>query len=262
MASAGHPPPLLVARPRGRAGRRARHDRRRVRRRALAGGDGRARAAATCSCSTPTACSTRWGRTTASASGACARRSAGSRARVEERVAALRAELEAFERGPQRDDTTVLVLEYRGSALSRPSASRRAASSMTVGALAEREAHERAPGLRVVVEDARRDRDDAGALDELAAERGAVALAVDVGEVGPGGPQHLQPGGLEARAQVVALGAQVARERGVDLVAEPERDRARRAGTACRPRRSGTAWPCAPRPRARAGRPPSPSSSP
>jgi serine phosphatase RsbU (regulator of sigma subunit) len=48
---------------------------------------------------------------------------------VEERLAALRAELEAFERGPQRDDTTVLVLEYRGRA--RPatiSATRRAAA--------------------------------------------------------------------------------------------------------------------------------------
>jgi hypothetical protein len=33
---------------------------------------------------------------------------------VEERLAALDAELEAFQRGPQRDDTTVLVLEYRG----------------------------------------------------------------------------------------------------------------------------------------------------
>jgi GAF domain-containing protein len=33
---------------------------------------------------------------------------------VEERLAALHAELSAFQRGPQRDDTTVLVLEYRG----------------------------------------------------------------------------------------------------------------------------------------------------
>ncbi len=45
-----------------------------------------------------------------------------------ERVAALRAELEAFERGPQRDDTTVLVLEYRGQPAE---ASRAAASSIT-----------------------------------------------------------------------------------------------------------------------------------
>jgi hypothetical protein len=42
-----------------------------------------------------------------------------------ERLAALRSELEAFERGPQRDDTTVLVMEYRGqpAAASRPAAS-------------------------------------------------------------------------------------------------------------------------------------------
>jgi serine phosphatase RsbU (regulator of sigma subunit) len=33
---------------------------------------------------------------------------------VDERLAGLDAELEAFQRGPQRDDTTVLVLEYRG----------------------------------------------------------------------------------------------------------------------------------------------------
>ena len=33
---------------------------------------------------------------------------------VEERLAGLDAQLEAFQRGPQRDDTTVLVLEYRG----------------------------------------------------------------------------------------------------------------------------------------------------
>jgi serine phosphatase RsbU (regulator of sigma subunit) len=33
---------------------------------------------------------------------------------VEERLAGLDARLEAFQRGPQRDDTTVLVLEYRG----------------------------------------------------------------------------------------------------------------------------------------------------
>jgi len=35
---------------------------------------------------------------------------------VEERLAALHAELSAFQRGSQRDDTTVLVLEYRGGA--------------------------------------------------------------------------------------------------------------------------------------------------
>jgi PAS domain S-box-containing protein len=45
-----------------------------------------------------------------------------------ERLAALRSELEAFERGPQRDDTTVLVLEYRGQPAE---ASRPAASSIT-----------------------------------------------------------------------------------------------------------------------------------
>jgi PAS domain S-box-containing protein len=48
---------------------------------------------------------------------------------VGERLAALRAELEAFERGPQRDDTTVLVLEYRGP--QPEEASRPAASSIT-----------------------------------------------------------------------------------------------------------------------------------
>ncbi len=48
---------------------------------------------------------------------------------VGERLAALRGELEAFERGPQRDDTTVLVLEYRGAQADE--ASRAAASSMT-----------------------------------------------------------------------------------------------------------------------------------
>jgi PAS domain S-box-containing protein len=45
-----------------------------------------------------------------------------------ERLASLRAELEAFERGPQRDDTTVLVLEYRGQPAE---ASLPAASSIT-----------------------------------------------------------------------------------------------------------------------------------
>ena len=51
-----------------------------------------------------------------------------------QRLDALRAELEAFERGPQRDDTTVLVLEYRGG--DQPAdASRRAASSMTASRL-------------------------------------------------------------------------------------------------------------------------------
>ena len=51
-----------------------------------------------------------------------------------QRLDALHAELEAFERGPQRDDTTVLVLEYRGS--DQPAdASRRAASSMTASRL-------------------------------------------------------------------------------------------------------------------------------
>ncbi len=34
---------------------------------------------------------------------------------VHERLAALRTELDAFQRGPQRDDTTVLVLEYGGA---------------------------------------------------------------------------------------------------------------------------------------------------
>jgi serine phosphatase RsbU (regulator of sigma subunit) len=32
---------------------------------------------------------------------------------VEERLAALHAQLEAFQRGPQRDDTTVLVLQLQ-----------------------------------------------------------------------------------------------------------------------------------------------------
>jgi phosphoserine phosphatase RsbU/P len=35
---------------------------------------------------------------------------------VEERLAGLHAALEAFQRGPQSDDTTVLVMEYRGDA--------------------------------------------------------------------------------------------------------------------------------------------------
>jgi PAS domain S-box-containing protein len=47
---------------------------------------------------------------------------------VSERLDALRAELESFERGPQRDDTTVLVLQYRGQPAA---ASRDAASSIT-----------------------------------------------------------------------------------------------------------------------------------
>ena len=50
---------------------------------------------------------------------------------VGERLAALRGELEAFERGPQRDDTTVLVLEYRGAGAQPAEASRPAASSIT-----------------------------------------------------------------------------------------------------------------------------------
>jgi PAS domain S-box-containing protein len=50
---------------------------------------------------------------------------------VGERLAALRGELEAFERGPQRDDTTVLVLEYRGGGAQPAEASRPAASSIT-----------------------------------------------------------------------------------------------------------------------------------
>jgi len=54
---------------------------------------------------------------------------------VGERLEALRAELEAFERGPQRDDTTVLVLGYRGPTHpggdQAAEASRAAASSMT-----------------------------------------------------------------------------------------------------------------------------------
>jgi phosphoserine phosphatase RsbU/P len=54
---------------------------------------------------------------------------------VGERLAALRTELEAFERGPQRDDTTVLVLQYRGAYDQPAEASRLAASSMTAGRL-------------------------------------------------------------------------------------------------------------------------------
>ena len=38
---------------------------------------------------------------------------------VDERLAGLDAQLEAFQRGPQRDDTTVLVLEYRGGGTRR-----------------------------------------------------------------------------------------------------------------------------------------------
>jgi PAS domain S-box-containing protein len=54
---------------------------------------------------------------------------------VGERLDALRGELEAFERGPQRDDTTVLVLQYRGEGDQPAEASRRAASSITSGRL-------------------------------------------------------------------------------------------------------------------------------
>jgi phosphoserine phosphatase RsbU/P len=54
---------------------------------------------------------------------------------VGERLDALSGELEAFERGPQRDDTTVLVLQYRGGGDQPAEASRRAASSMTSGRL-------------------------------------------------------------------------------------------------------------------------------
>ena len=50
---------------------------------------------------------------------------------VEERLAALRGELESFERGPQRDDTTVLVLEYRGTGA--PSSERAAAEQEAPG---------------------------------------------------------------------------------------------------------------------------------
>ena len=50
---------------------------------------------------------------------------------VGERLEALRGELEAFERGPQRDDTTVLVLQYRGGGGQPAEASRAAASSIT-----------------------------------------------------------------------------------------------------------------------------------
>ena len=262
MASAGHPPPLLVrgraVAPVGDAG-------------TIAGAfdderwpaaPSRAASPATCSCSTPTACSTRWARTTASASGACARRWRGSRAAPRQRLAALRAELEAFERGPQRDDTTVLCSSTAvGAQPADAEPARRLVDDLV--ALAEREAHERAAGLLVVVEDAasgsrRRRRARRSSRQNATPSRAAV----DVGEVGAGGPEHLEPGGLEARAQVVALGAQVARER-----ARRPRRRARarprpRAGTASRPRTSGTAWPCARRRRARAGRPPSPSSSP
>jgi serine phosphatase RsbU (regulator of sigma subunit) len=39
----------------------------------------------------------------------------GSEGGARERVAGLDAALEAFQQGPQRDDTTVLVLEYRGT---------------------------------------------------------------------------------------------------------------------------------------------------
>ncbi len=39
---------------------------------------------------------------------------------VEDRLSALHAELSAFQRGPQRDDTTVLVLEYRGGGRAAP----------------------------------------------------------------------------------------------------------------------------------------------
>ena len=43
---------------------------------------------------------------------------------VDERLAGLDARLEAFQRGPQRDDTTVLVLEYRGRGASAGRAAR------------------------------------------------------------------------------------------------------------------------------------------
>jgi len=43
---------------------------------------------------------------------------------VEERLAGLSEQLESFQRGPQRDDTTVLVLEYRGDGVRRKRSSR------------------------------------------------------------------------------------------------------------------------------------------
>ena len=90
----------------------------------------------------------------------------GLEGQVGQRVAALHAALQRFQRGPQRDDTTVLVLQYGGRVRSCGSAQRREPPRRLVDdlvALAEREAHERAAGGLVVVEDAGRDRDDAGA---------------------------------------------------------------------------------------------------
>ena len=226
LASAGHPPPLLVrgreVMPVGRAG----DDRGRVRR-----ASGRAveveLARATCSCSTRTACSTRSGRTTASASSACARRSGRRGRRRRARWRRCAASSRRSSAGRSATTPPCWCSSTAAPALSRPRRAAAAASSMTSLALAEREPHERAPRLLVVVEDAGRDRHDARALDQLAAERHAVAPQSTLAKYVPAGRSTSQPGRLEPGAQLVALDAQLARERGVDLVAEPERDRAR-----------------------------------
>ena len=81
-------------------------------------------------------------------------------------------------------------------------------------ALAEREPHERAAGVRVVVEDARRDRDDAAALGQRrgrtrrasVAERATSALTKYV----PCGTETAEARPRAARRTAVALGPQVA----------------------------------------------------
>ena len=78
----------------------------------------------------------------------------------------------------------------------------------------------------------------------------------------PCGVQHRQAGLLEPRAEVVALGLELLGEGGVPAVVHPQRGGARRAGTASRRRRSGTAWPCGRRRRAAPARSPSRPSSP
>ena len=62
-----------------------------------------------------------------------------------------------------------------------------------LAALAEREAHERATGVGIVVEDGGGDRDHARAFRQLAAERDAVAVRRGVDEVRAGGADRRSP---------------------------------------------------------------------
>ena len=86
-----------------------------------------------------------------------------------------------------------------------------------VEALAEREPHERAAGVVVVVEDDVGHGDHAAALGQRAAEREAVVLAerADVGgdEVGAGRREHGEAGVGEPSRQPIAFLAQLGGER-------------------------------------------------